>query len=691
MAQFTLTETEFAVLEAIADTFVPPVDPELLRPIASKRFGPVDIDEVAQMCPSKLPGFRGAALAVLGKAPTKAQRQFKIVLNILAHRPTGIVLTGSMTLLTEMSLAQREDVIRGWRDSYLTAPRKLFHSLYDVATASFVRMYPMHYRAMGHPERELLMDDKVRFAEKSFYKYNMLDLGPYATRSEINVDAVIVGSGAGAGVVAEHLTAEGYNVLVLEKGKFYPQSELSFNEDESMNKLFENAGGLQTDDGAMLVLAGSTLGGGTTVNWSASLRTPDNIRQQFGETVPFYKDQIYDQAMDYVMHQMGCSVDHIEHSFSNNLLLEGSRKLGYAARAIDQNTGGSTHHCGFCGNGCRFGEKQGGVVNWLRVATERGAKIIDETQVTRVIHSNGRATGVHAIRNNGSELVVNAKKVVVAGGSLHTPLILQRSKFRNKHIGRGLKLHPVTVVFGEYPDEEINAYEKAIMTSVSTEFDDLDGRGHGPKLETLYHQPLLEAHFLPWNSGAEFRKQIIKYNHLAAMLIITRDRSTGTVTFQKDKPFSPSMNYTTNKYDLWALVQGSVGAANVLYVQGASRIITGLVDVPIFETNKPKEGRDLNDADYREWVSKLQKATYQPPRDPLGSAHQMASCRMGNKGPSYSPLDDKGRLWECKNVFVADASTMPAASGVNPMITTMATARVIAQNISKELAPSSRL
>jgi choline dehydrogenase-like flavoprotein len=237
---------------------------------------------------------------------------------------------------------------------------------------------------------------------------------------------------------------------------------------------------------------------------------------------------------------------------------------------------------------------------------------------------------------------------------------------------------------GEF-DQEIDAFDKAIMTAVVTEFDNLDGQGHGPKLETLLQQPFLMNHFIPWRSGAQLRQDLLRYNHLAAILVITRDKSEGVITSKKDSPLKPRVNYVVNKYDRDALRDGCVGAANLCYIEGAKRIIPPIDSVPIFETSRPKADRLLSDPEYKAWIAKLKSATVEPYHTPVGSAHQMASCRMSNKGPSHAPLNIKGQLYECQNMFVVDTSTFPTASGVNPMISCMATAHVLSSNVLDSL------
>ena len=58
----------------------------------------------------------------------------------------------------------------------------------------------------------------------------------------------------------------------------------------------------------------------------------------------------------------------------------------------------------------------------------------------------------------------------------------------------------------------------------------------------------------------------------------------------------------------------------------------------------------------------------------------MGTCRMGGSAKT-AVADPYGEVYGVRGLFVADASTFPTASGVNPMLTTMAMAYRVAQHI----------
>jgi choline dehydrogenase-like flavoprotein len=65
---------------------------------------------------------------------------------------------------------------------------------------------------------------------------------------------------------------------------------------------------------------------------------------------------------------------------------------------------------------------------------------------------------------------------------------------------------------------------------------------------------------------------------------------------------------------------------------------------------------------------------------PLFSAHQMGTCRMGGNRKTH-PVSPEGELYDVKNLFIADSSPFPEASGANPMLSIQATAHFTAQGL----------
>lgn len=675
-----LNYQNWQVLLAIFDGFIPSIDPSKIEGLVDEEFKG-RVDKLAALNPSSLPGFKEATAKILDNSPHDKVKGLVKVLKILSHRSLALLLTGSTKLFTEMTTDEKQRVLLSWHNSRFSQLNILFRTFVDMAITNYVRLNSLHYEAIGHPEY-VPNFDQINF--DNMFKHTMIDLGKYTKEAELETDVVIVGSGSGAGVAASRLSRQGYRVLVLEKGKYYHQSELNFNEHTAYTNLYENGGTLTNLGGSMTILAGNSLGGGSTVNWSASLKTPDEVRQQWSKHVPWYKDEIYDDAMDYVLNKMGCSTKYIKHSKANQIVIDGSKKLGWEYKEVAQNTGNQEHDCGGCCNGCPHGIKQGGVVNWLKDAAEHGTMILDECTVLKINHKDGTANGVQAmVKDNGIKLTVKAKKVIVACGSLQTPNLLQRSEFQNKQIGKGLKLHPSTGVLGDFK-EKLNGGNNAILTSVMPKYADLDGKQHGVRIETLCQQPAIESHFIPWRSGEQMRKDLLRYNHTAAILVIIRERSSGSVGSSKEQPFLPRIEFDVNKFDCESVLTGIIAASDLLYVQGAQKITTPISSIVPFECAKPKEDRDINDKDYQKWRTKLSKQQVKPGVTPLGSAHQMASCRMSDSDSS-KPLTSKGKLRDCSNVFVADGSTFPSASGVNPMISIMATAHVITGFVEQEL------
>lgn len=224
--------------------------------------------------------------------------------------------------------------------------------------------------------------------------------------------------------------------------------------------LFENGGLVPTADGSVAVVAGSCWGGGGTVNWSVSLQTQGYVRREWAERhgLPLFETAGYQAALDRVCEGMGVvRGEKVPQPKKGEVLLEGARRLGWRAEVAPQNTGGGGHWCGSCHLGCGSGEKQGPAVHWLPKAGRAGARFMEGVAVEEVLWDDGegggekRAVGVRGTWTSGNveaageervtrEVVVRAKKVIVAAGTLNSPLVLMRSglKVRGHGSRRGM-------------------------------------------------------------------------------------------------------------------------------------------------------------------------------------------------------------------------------------------------------------
>ena len=191
---------------------------------------------------------------------------------------------------------------------------------------------------------------------------------------------------------------------------------------------------------------------------------------------------------------------------------------------------------------------------------------------------------------------------------------------------------------------------------------------------------------MPWRSGLDFKLATLRYRHLAGFISLARDRDTGRV-YPDPTTGRPTVDYTPSPFDAGHALEGLIGLAKILYIAGATEIRPFLPGVEPFFRTAPVPGTPdlgVTNPEFVAWLATIRAAGNKPPLAPFTSAHQMGTCRMSSH-PGAGVVDPKGRVWERENLYVADASVFPSASGVNPMITTMAIADMIARGVASEL------
>ncbi|XP_057966005.1 long-chain-alcohol oxidase FAO4A [Malania oleifera] len=508
----------------------------------------------------------------------------------------------------------------------------------------------------------------------------------------IRCDAVIIGSGSGGGVVAGVLAKAGYKVLVLEKGNYCARSNLSLLEGPTMDQMYDCGGLVATADTGILILSGSTVGGGSTINWSASIRTPQHVINEWCDhhEIELFDSKLYKDAMDVVCEKMGVQSEICEEGFNNAVLRRGCLELGYPVSNIPRNSP-PDHYCGWCCLGCKDGRKKGTLETWLVDLVNSGnGVILPESEAIKVLHKRkkGRtrntATGVaFEFKYKGAKeiCVVESRVTIVACGALGTPALLRRSGLKNANIGKNLHLHPVTMAWGyfpntpfsgEWPEEGKKSYEGGIMTAMSTVVGNFDGSGYGAVIQTPALHPGMFSSAMPWVSGSDIKKRMCRFSRTAHIFALARDKGSGKVV-------SPSsIGYQMDAVDEENLKKGIEKMLRILAAAGAEEIGTHHC-----------KGKTINvkNVSSHEFERFVKEESARPLRDlstTLCSAHQMGSCRMG-VNPKNSAVNQIGETWEVEGLFVADTSVFPTALGVNPMVTVQAIAYCTAQSILEAL------
>ncbi|KAM9915839.1 hypothetical protein OXX80_013820, partial [Metschnikowia pulcherrima] len=97
---------------------------------------------------------------------------------------------------------------------------------------------------------------------------------------------------------------------------------------------------------------------------------------------------------------------------------------------------------------------------------------------------------------------------------------------------------------------------------------------HGAKIETLLHTPYIEAAFLPWQSSESIRKDLLRYQSTSAYIILSRDTSSGTVTYDPYKPDTLVVDYVINKFDRQNMAEAILITMDVAYIEGQLKLFT---------------------------------------------------------------------------------------------------------------------
>jgi choline dehydrogenase-like flavoprotein len=482
----------------------------------------------------------------------------------------------------------------------------------------------------------------------------------------IDVDACVIGTGAGGAPVAKELAEAGLSVAMLEEGDHHTTDDYDARPRDMSVALYRDGGQIATVGAPPILLPlGKTVGGSSLINSATCFRTPPAVLELWAER--FGLDELTAREMDPYLRRVERELNVVRTPASiagrnADVVKRGADRLGYSGGYVYRNVRGCVGS-GVCNFGCPTSAKQHVGITYVPKAWTAGATTYSGTRARRIVLDRGRARAVEAETASGRRLLVRCETVVLAAGAIHSPLFLHRQRLGDAsgQIGRNLSIHPATGVRALF-EERIDMWRGVPQSYYIDEFAD-----EGIMLEGAAGTPDWVATALPY-IGERHRELMQVYPYLSQFGVMVSDSSRGRV---REIAGRLHIRYDLNRKDVLAFKRAIEILCEIYWAAGAKRVYPPIAGLPELG---PEDMGVLRDHDVE--ADQLSLIAF----------HPLGTCRMG-ADPAASPVDPQGKLRGCEGLYVADGSIVPSSLGVNPQITIMALATRIAYGIADKPPP----
>lgn len=283
-----------------------------------------------------------------------------------------------------------------------------------------------------------------------------LRLSKPITEMKPHYEALVVGSGYGASVIAARLTGKFKDLCVLERGKEFHPGDFSDDpanlKKNTLKSMFEPLGLVDITNGKDIdIICGNGLGGTSLINAAIAIRPEMNLfdldvwPQELQVEARSGKLEGYYQEAEKILQP--AKLDQVRFNKSRYHKVDtekAGRKWGELSLNIRPESYGSGPKnndfgypqsacvsCGNCCTGCNYGAKNTLLTNYLMIAYKRGAQIFTQVEVEHIEKLPDRyRLSIKLIEENGrfERKSITATHVFLGAGSKGSTEILMRSQ-----------------------------------------------------------------------------------------------------------------------------------------------------------------------------------------------------------------------------------------------------------------------
>lgn len=479
-----------------------------------------------------------------------------------------------------------------------------------------------------------------------------------ALRSDPHADVVIVGSGPGAAPLALELSLAGVRVIVLEAGPYVAADAVPALPLEAITAMVDDAGTRRSEGSPRIVLpTARALGGTSGLSAGLCVRPPDAALNRW--SVAGLDGPGLAPYFERIEERLGVRpTPRSLFGHTNESLARTCATMRWSHDAAPRAAAGceGSHRCAV---GCPSGSAHPMDRALLPLAATKGARIVVDAEVERVVVDQDRAVGV-IVRVGGERLRIDAGTVVVSAGALNTPPLLWRSGLRHRALGQHLVLHPSVQVRALFPGQNGLAPPAVAPALLIDQFRDRGLLLHGAQ------GPIeLGAAWLAGHPPAEIAEAMGHAREITAVAASLADQSVGAM--RRTLGPKAAVHYDLSHHDAAALCFGVERICELLLTAGAKRLYLPTSRVPALEW-------------WEDPGARLREAKLRPGDLDVVAMAPAGTCALGDD-PEESPLDADLAFRGVAGLYVCDASVLPSSLPVPPQATMLALSTRLAEHL----------